>query len=258
MHDFLDVLAQSARLSINTGYYEDTPRAKAVPTSLKQAILQTEGAAIIAEVKGASPSRGIIREEISPKKVAKAMEQGGAAGISVLTEPTHFRGSLGYLAKIRTAVNIPLLMKDIIISPIQLDAAKRGGANAVLLIQGLFERGHCETDAATMIKEAHKRNLEVLLETHTKEEFNRAKESCADLVGINNRDLATLTVNLNVTRDILNGEITKGRIIVSESGINSVADVRFLRKCGAQAFLVGSAVMLVDDMEAKVKELTQA
>jgi indole-3-glycerol phosphate synthase len=186
------------------------------------------------------------------------MERGGAAGISVLTEPVHFGGSLSYLAKTRPTVNLPILMKDIIVSPIQLEAAKRGGANAVLLIQALFDRGYCDSDVATMIKEAHKLNLEVLLEVHTKEEFNRAQKTSADLVGINNRDLATLTVDLNVTRNILQDEIKEGRIVVSESGINSVADVRFLRKCGAKAFLVGSAVMLADDVEAKVKEFTQA
>lgn len=258
MHDFLDVLAQAARLSINTGYYEDAPRTKTVPSSLKQAIIQTKGAAVIAEVKAASPSKGIIKEEFSPKEVAKSMEKGGAAGISVITEPVHFHGSISNFAKIRAAVNLPLLIKDIIISPMQLEVAKQVGANAVLLIQTLFERGYCELDAHNMIAEAHKLNIEVLLEAHTKEEFVHAVESSADLIGINNRDLATLTVELNVTRDILRNVDSKGKIVVSESGIDSADDIRFLRKSGAHAFLVGSAVMIADDVKNKVKELVQA
>jgi indole-3-glycerol phosphate synthase len=258
MRDFLDTLAQTAKVSINRAYYKDITPATAVSASLKQAITQSNAAAVITEVKGASPSKGTIKKNFAPDEVAKAMARGGAIGISVLTEPKHFCGSLSYLAKVREAVNLPILMKDIIVSPVQLDAAVQTGANAVLLIQALFDRGYCECHASDMIAEAHKRNLEVLLEAHTKEEFNRAAESAADLVGVNNRDLRTLTVDLNVTRDILNNGVANGRIIVSESGINSAADVLFLRGCGAKAFLVGSAVMLADDVEAKVKELVQA
>jgi indole-3-glycerol phosphate synthase len=258
MRDFLDTLAQTAKVSINTAYYEDITPATAVSASLKRAIIQSNTAAVITEIKSASPSKGTLRKNLAPDEVAKAMVRGGAVGISVLTEPQHFCGSLSHLRKVREVVNLPLLMKDIIVSPIQLDAAVQAGANAVLLIQALFDRGYCECHASDMIAEAHKRNLEVLLETHTIEEFNRATESAADLVGVNNRDLRTLTVDLNVTCDILNDGVANGRIIVSESGINSAADVLFLRGCGAKAFLVGSAVMLADDVEAKVKELVEA
>jgi indole-3-glycerol phosphate synthase len=258
MHDFLDKLAQTAKESINGAYCEGMTPATAVSASLKQTILQSTTAAVITEVKGASPSKGTIKKNFAPDEIAKAMARGGAVGISVLTEPKHFCGSLGYLAKVREAVNLPLLMKDIIVSPIQLDAAVQAGANAVLFIQALFDRGYCECDVSGMIAEAHRRKLEVLLETHTKEEFNRAVESAADLVGVNNRDLRTLTVDLKVTRDILIDRVANGRIIVSESGINSATDVLFLRGCGAKAFLVGSAVMLADDVEAKVMELVQA
>ena len=258
MHDFLDRLAESAKVSINMGYYENIACTSAVSVSLKQTIIQSNVAAVIAEIKGASPSKGTIKKTLAPDEVAKAMAKGGAIGISVLAEPKFFCGSLRHLAKVREAVNLPILMKDIIVSPLQLDAAVQVGANAVLLIQALFDRNHCECKAADMIDEAHSRNLEVLLEAHTTVEFNRAVESAADLVGVNNRDLRTLAVDLNVTRDILDGEAANGRIIVSESGINSAADVLFLRGCGAKAFLVGSAIMLADDIEAKVKELVQA
>jgi len=258
MHDFLDTLAQTAKATIATGYYDSIPHKRVVPANLKHAIMQTPAAAIIAEVKSSSPSRGIIKTGFAPDEVARSMERGGATGISVLTEPKHFCGSIDNLTKIRQTVKLPLLMKDIILETAQLDAALQAGANAVLLIQALFDRGYCQHDIATMIDEAHKRNLEVLLEAHTPEEFNRAVESSADLVGINNRDLRTLEVNLNVTRDILANGVAEGKIIVSESGIESASDVLFLREYGAQAFLVGSAVMTADNVEAKVKELVQA
>jgi indole-3-glycerol phosphate synthase len=257
LRDFLDTLAYTAKTSLDSGYYEDDVTATAIPASLKQAIIQSTGNAIISEVKSASPSKGIIKRNFAPDTVAQAMARGGAIGISILTEPKYFGGSLKYLAKIRESVNLPLLMKDIVISPIQLDAAIRVGANAVLLIVGLFDRGYCECDASSMITEAHERNLEVLLEAHTKDEFDTAVASAADLIGINNRDLRTLKVDLKVTRDILINGAANGKTVVSESGINSASEVRFLRSCGANAFLVGSAVMLADDIEAKVKELVQ-
>jgi indole-3-glycerol phosphate synthase len=258
MRDFLDVLAQTAKDNIDSDYFDDVPAATCVSASLKQAIIQCNAAAVITEVKSVSPSMGVIRKNFAPEEVAKAMARGGAIGLSVLTEPKHFCGSLRALARIRESIDRPLLMKDIILSPVQLDAAIRAGANAVLLIQALFDRGYCECGVSDMIAEAHERKLEVLLEAHTRQEFNLAAESAADLVGINNRDLRTLKVDLNTTRDILAAGATSGKIVVSESGINSPADVLFLRSCGAKAFLVGSAIMLADDVESKVKELVQA
>ena len=258
MPDFLDTLAKTAKETIRSGYYENTPKAAVLSASLKQAIKQSTEAAIIAEVKGSSPSRGIIKTGFAPDEIAKSMARGGATGISVLTEPKHFCGSMNNLARVRQATNLPLLMKDIILSTIQLDAAQRAGANAVLLIQAIFDREYCQHDSKNMIAEAHKRNLEVLLEAHTLEEFNRAVKSDADFIGINNRDLRTLKVNLNVTRDILSNRGTKGKIIVSESGIESASDVLLLREYGAQAFLIGSAIMKADNVEEKVNELVKA
>jgi indole-3-glycerol phosphate synthase len=176
----------------------------------------------------------------------------------VLTEPKHFNGSLQNLGKVRQAVNLPILMKDIIISPLQLATASRMGANAVLLIQALFDRGYGQQRLAQMIADAHARNLEVLLETHNTNEFRRAIGSEADLVGLNNRNLGTLKVDLNVTKRILKRNPSNDKIVVTESGICTPADLRFLRDCGAQAFLIGSAIMLADDVEAKVREFVNA
>ena len=258
MPDFLDKLAQDAKITVKSGYYTIPRKATVVPVSLKDALANCKAAPVIAEVKAASPSAGTIRENLEPEKLAQAMARAGAVGISVLTEPKHFKGSIGNLSMVRQAVNLPILMKDIIISPLQLATASRTGANAVLLIQALFDRGYCEQTLPQMIADAHARNLEVLLETHNAAEFRRAVASDADLIGINNRNLGTLKVDLNVTKKILKKNTSKNKLVVSESGICTPADVRFLRECGAQAFLIGSAVMLADDVEAKVRELVNA
>jgi indole-3-glycerol phosphate synthase len=258
MTDFLDVLAQDAKKTIREGYYENLTPSKPVAGSLRGAILNSKAVAVIAEVKGASPSRGTIRQDFVPGNIAVSMVSGGAVGISVLTEPKHFQGSLVNIAKVRQAVNVPVLMKDIVVNPIQLDVASKVGANAVLLIQSLFDRGYCEFGVNEMITKAHSKNLEVLLETHDEAEFVRAVETEADLIGINNRNLAMLTVDLNVTKNVLAKCSSKGKVVVSESGISSTVDLRFLRECGARAFLIGSALMLADNVKEKVREFVNA
>jgi indole-3-glycerol phosphate synthase len=258
MADFLDTLAQSAQETINSGYYETLKETATSYISLKKAILETKNAPVITEIKAASPSAGTIRKNIEAGNLAESMEKGGAVGISILTEPKHFKGSLRLLVEARKTVKLPILMKDIILSPVQLEATSKAGANAALLIEALFDRGYCECTVNDMIARAHSAGLEVLLETRTAEEFRSAVRTHADLVGINNRDLATLKVDLNVTKRILERNSAEGKIAVSESGINTPADLRFLRECGAHAFLIGSAVMLADNVEKKVKEFVSA
>ncbi len=258
MADFLDVLARDAKETINEGYYETLTYVPTPSVSLKKAILESKNIPIITEIKAASPSLGTIRKNFNPEKVAVAMENGGAVGISVLTEPKHFEGSLISLTKARKAVKLPILMKDIIISLTQLETASKIGANAVLLIEALFERKYCEYDVHEMIAQAQSKNLEVLLETHNEDEFRSAINSNADLIGINNRDLGTLKVDLGVTKRILEKNDAHGKIIVSESGIKTLADLRFLHECGAHAFLIGSAIMMADNIEEKVKEFVTA
>ena len=254
MSDFMDALATDARATVDSGYYGQSVIAKHISASLRNCILQTAKMPVIAEVKGASPSKGTIKSNFSPEKIAQSMAQGGAVGISVLTEPKHFAGSLENLARVRGNVTLPLLMKDIVISPKQLDAAAKVGANVVLLIQAIFDRGYGQLSLSEMVAKAHSKNLEVLLETHTANEFARAVTTEADLVGINNRNLATLKTDLNTTKSILAKCKPEGKVIVSESGINTPVDLQFLRSCGAQAFLIGSAVMSANDVETKVRE----
>ena len=143
MPDYLDTLARDAKKTVTEGYYEVSTQGIFPSVSLRKAIIESRRNAVITEVKAASPSRGTIKTGFDPAEVARAMENGGAAGISVLTEPKHFGGSLSYLVEVRKAVRLPILMKDIIISPIQLEAASRIGANVVLLIEALFEREYC-------------------------------------------------------------------------------------------------------------------
>jgi indole-3-glycerol phosphate synthase len=258
MADFLDVLARDAKETINEGYYELSAQRIFPFVSLRKAIIESDKNAVITEVKAASPSRGTIKNNFKPDEVARAMEKGGAIGISVLTEPKHFGGSLDYLTMVRKAVKLPLLMKDIIINPIQLETASKIGANAVLLIEALFDREYIECGIDEMIAEAHTRNLEVLLETHNEKEFQFANISDADLIGINNRDLRTLEVDIGITERILKGHCTHKKIVISESGIMETADLLFLRSCGAQAFLIGSKVMMADNIQRKVEEFVAA
>lgn len=258
MSDYLDILAQDAKKTINEDYYKVSTHLSSPNLSLKKAIIERKNNAIISEIKPSSPSQGIIKTDLDLAQMAINMKDGGAIGISVLTEPKHFNGSLENLLKVRETVRIPILMKDIILDPIQLEAASRIGANVVLLIKAIFDRDYCEVSLEDMIKKAHLKNLEVLLETHNKDEFNNAIHTDADLVGINNRNLGTLKIDLQITEKILNKNEIKDKIIVSESGIKTKFDLIFLKKCGAQAFLIGSSIMMAKNIEKKVTEFVFA
>jgi len=253
MADFIDTLVKEALERVENGYYRTTIHPNVSRLSLKNAIINCQHAPVIAEIKPSSPSRGSLRHITSPREVAKVMEAGGAIGISVLTEPKRFGGSLQTLAHVKRSVGIPVLMKDIIVDNAQIEAAAHIGADVVLLIHGAV------TDKVDeLIDFAHYFGLEVLLETHTIGQFKAALATKADLIGINNRDLKTLKVDLNVTARVLAKTRPNGRIVVSESGIETADHVRFLRRCGADAFLVGSSIMLAEDIKQKVRELVMA
>lgn len=255
MADFLSIFAQYARDAIDDGYYKVAAPRPRIHASLNEAITNCKSIPIISEIKFASPSIGSLRGNSSIEAVALAMQRGGAVGISILTERSYFKGSLESFIKVSKHVQLPLLMKDFIISPVQLEVANEIGANAVLLIKALFDQGYGECDIDAMIARAHKLGLEVLLETHTQDEFSSAINASADLIGINNRDLRSLEVDLNISKKILQGTSNLGKVVVSESGIKTADDIRFLKKSGADAFLVGTAIMTADDVELKVKEL---
>ncbi|MCX8191833.1 MAG: indole-3-glycerol-phosphate synthase [Nitrososphaerales archaeon] len=262
MVDFLDVLVDDAIKTVESGYYNFRVSGFIKrKVSLKEAITNCKRAPIITEIKPASPSCGSLRVITGIKDlkgIARDMEDGGAIGISVLTEPKHFGGSITNLVEVKRCVNLPVLMKDIIVDPIQIEAAAELGADAILLIYSVFKKGYLDYSVEDLIHLAQSMGLEVLLETHNKEEFLAALETDADLVGINNRDLRTLKVNLYITKEILSNIDGCKKIIVSESGIRRPEDIRFLWSCGAKAFLIGSAIMSAQNIKEKVRELVMA
>ncbi|MEM2909843.1 MAG: indole-3-glycerol-phosphate synthase [Nitrososphaerota archaeon] len=258
MANFLKVLVEKAIDHAKSGYYDVSSSAIfSRSQSLKDAILACKTVPIIAELKQASPTMGKhVHGDV--KAMAKAMERGGAIGISVLTEREFFDGSLEKLRVVRETVSIPILMKDIIVSVVQLEAASKLGASAVLLIKKVYDQRMCEENLDDMIKTAHSLGLEVLLETHTEEEFLSGMDTEADVLGINNRDLETLKVDLGVSERILTNVKVKRKPIVCESGINSPAQVILLKNLGADAFLVGTFIMTSTDIEGSVRELVRA
>lgn len=257
MHDYLEILARDARETVARGYYDIEQSHATTGVGLRESILGCKENPIIAEIKPASPSKGVIAQDINVEDLAMMMKRGGAVGLSILTEPRHFRGRTEYLITAGRS-SLPRLMKDIIIDPIQIEAASKIGAEAILLIESLFERDLCNEDFEEMIDLAHDKGMEVLVEAHTAEEFEKALSTEADLIGINNRDLSTLQTNINVTRKILRSRSPGNHVVVSESGIETGDDVRFLRECGADAFLVGSSIMSAINPEKKVRELAEA
>ena len=258
MGDFLDILAADAKKTVSEGYYQIDHHTSHSTLSLRRAIEECPRNAIISEIKKASPSLGSIRTRIDPAVTAREMVGGGATGISVLTEPVHFKGELDSIRVVREAVEAPILMKDFFIDPVQVEAASKAGADVILLIMALFDRGYCEHSLDETIALTHGMGLEVLLETHTDEEFRDALQTDADLIGINNRNLKTLEVDLGVTERILESRDSGDRVIVSESGFKTPQDIKRLKKTGARAFLIGSALMQTDDIREAVRRFVLA
>lgn len=208
------------------------------------------GIRLIAEVKKASPSKGVIREDFDPLEIARIYEDSGAACISVLTDRRFFQGSLDYISLIRPAVAIPLLRKDFIIDAYQIFEARARGADAVLLIAACLEKSQLEDYMGI----AGELALDVLVEAHTYKELDRALLAGAEIIGINNRDLSTFTVDIGTTLSLIN-DIPDDRIVVSESGIRSRDDVLRLQQAGVDAILVGESLMRERDIGKKVREL---
>jgi indole-3-glycerol phosphate synthase len=197
-----------------------------------------EKLAIIAEVKKASPSAGVIAKSFEPVEIAKKYEGEGANAISVLTDTKFFQGSLEHLRNVRSAVSLPLLRKDFIWDRAQLAESAANGADAILLIVAAVT----QDQLVRLLKGAKEYRLEALVEVHSMDELQRALEAGAEIVGINNRDLTTFDVDLAVTEKICR-EIPDEIILVSESGIKTPSDVARVKACGVDAILVGEALM---------------
>ena len=215
--------------------------------------LSHPGTSLVAEHKRRSPSAGTIREGASVTDVVCAYERGGAAALSVLTEEDHFGGSLADLREAREASTLPILRKDFHVDPYQLYEAKALGADAVLVVVGSLTAG----DLRRLYAEAQGLDLDALVEVHDEAELEVALELDADVIGINNRDLASFSVDLARTFDLL-ADVPAGKTVVSESGIGSRAQVDELEQVGVDAVLVGETLMRAPDPEAAVRELTRA
>jgi indole-3-glycerol phosphate synthase len=206
--------------------------------------------AIIAEVKRSSPSKGVMREDFDPGRIALAYEENHAAAISVLTDNVFFGGDEIHLAAIKVCVGLPLLRKDFIIDLYQIYETRYLHADAILLIASILEKKQLREYAGL----AQSLGLSVLCEVHSESELDKALSSDAGIIGINNRDLTTFSVDLN-TSISLAASIPVDRIIVSESGISSRSDIERLTNAGIHAFLIGETLMRSDDMGRKLREL---
>lgn len=212
--------------------------------------LKMEGLSVIAEVKKASPSKGVIREDFRPTEFAKAYEKGGAAAISCLTEEFYFQGNSEYLKEVRKATGLPILRKDFIVDPYQIYEARVIGADAVLLIAALLDT---ET-LVSFMSIAKSLGLHCLIEVHNEAELQSAMKAGAEIIGINNRDLKTFRVSLEATK-MLAEQLPQKVVKVSESGIGSREDVETVRQYGADAVLIGETLMRSRDMAAKLRQL---
>ena len=254
--NILKKLVNNSQAAIDDGVYNVDIKLEKSNKDFLQIIKSNNHATLLTEIKFSSPSLGKIRTLTNPASIAKQMIAGGAKALSVLTQPHLFNGSPDYFIQVRQAVDVPLLMKDIMIDTIQIDAAEKIGADYMLVIQSLFDQGFLK-GIDEFIEYGHKKGLKILLEVHTKQEFENALKTEADLIGINNRNLDTLEIDLKTTKKVLEG-YKKTRPIISESGIETPEDIQYLKKCGADAFLIGSSIMKSDNIEENVRKLVNA
>ena len=225
-----------------------------VPRGFRRALesKSREGVAVIAELKKASPSKGLIRAEFHPADLAQELEAAGAAALSVLTDEEFFQGSLGNLREASAAVSIPCLRKDFIVDEFQLLEARANCADAVLLIVAALSL----VELRTLVAAARGRGLDILCEVHDAEELQRALDAGCDLIGVNTRDLRTFKVDLE-TALALAEKFPAGVVRVAESGIHSADDVARLRAAGYDAFLVGESLMRASSPGDALRELTR-
>ena len=256
----LDQLVAEARLrvehSMRTVDYDALKRRadKHVPRGFRANLVKVSASApaVIAELKKASPSKGVIRDPLHVARIASELEQAGAAALSVLTEEEHFNGSLANLVEASAATSLPCLRKDFIVHEFQIVEAKAHGADAILLIVAALS----QNELMSLLRAAKERGMDVLVEAHDVEEVQRAVDAGAEVIGVNSRDLRTFQVNIETAME-LGKTIPSSIVRVAESGIHSAEDMSRLRGAGFSAFLVGESLMRADSPGAMLRELLQ-
>ncbi len=223
---------------------------RAEPARDFRGAFQRNRISLIAEVKRASPSRGVLIEDMDPATLGSIYERSGASAISVLTDDKYFQGSLADLVSVRRAVDVPCLRKEFIIDPYQIYESRAASADAILLIVRILSDEELRDFQAL----AHELGMACLVETHDAAEIERALRADAAIIGINNRDLATFDVDLTRTLE-MKKMVPGGKVLVSESGIHTRDDVRRLENGGIDAILVGEALVTSDDISGKISEL---
>lgn len=261
----LKVLADNSYRSISEGRYdvEKEYQLSHEPLSIRKSILRCSHAPLITEVKLSSPTEGNLSASLDETNIASAaqeMADNGAVALSVLTQPHLFSGSIKHISAIRKCVSVPILMKDIIVSEVQIQSAEKIGADCILLIKSVFDNDLAEGSMEKFSAQARAKGLSTLVEVHSENEFKEVMEESAnyDLIGVNNRDLNTFEVDLDVTRRLLM-KYDKGKnIIVSESGIKLPNQIVLLKEAGADAFLIGTGIIKSGNISSKVRELYQS
>lgn len=261
----LKILADKSFKSIEEGAYDidkyDQRSHECI--NIGKSILRCPNVPLITEVKLSSPSKGRLNRaetNIDIVSIACTMVNAGSTALSVLTQPYFFSGSIQHLAAVRDKVQTPILMKDIIVSDIQIQCARKVGADCILLIQSIFDGNLAEGSIDKLSDFAKKQGLNVLVEVHSEDEFKEviASRQKYDLIGINNRDLNTFEIDIKTTERLLS-KYDKGKhIVVSESGISSPEEIQLLKRAGADAFLVGTSIIESPNIDSKIRELYYA
>ena len=261
---FLYLLADNSYRALDDGAYDlNTSDIKSHDIlDLRKRIISCPYVPIIGEIKYSSPSHGVLLDEkFSPSYLAETMTESGAIAISVLTQPYEFHGSIYHISAIRHKINAPILMKDIVVSDVQINTARKIGADSILFIKSVFDNNLAEGDLENYLDYANQIGLKAVVEVHTEMEFAEALklvEGSNNILGINNRNLDTLEVDTSVTTRILKKQSKGKSVVISESGISDSQTIRELRKVGADGFLVGTSLVRSSDIGHKLWELAQA
>ena len=229
---------------------KELPAVKSFYSTLKD-FKQNEKTAVIAEVKKASPSKGVIREDFDYIEIAKTYEKFGAAAISVLTDEKFFQGKIKYLTDIKKITRLPVLRKDFIIDEFQVYQTRGMGADIILLIAAALDKKQLE-DYFCLSKEL---GLEVLLEVHDEKEFDDALEVGAEIIGVNNRNLKTFEVSLQITINLIKSRMLTNKFIISESGIKDNSDIKYLQSYGVAGFLIGETLLRKKNIDITLSNL---